>query len=51
MTKLFYYICTHIPQCGSTVYIGIAQVTQHQPCTLEIQVFTFTLHFSYLKKY
>ena len=36
-----------ITQCGSTVYIGIAQVTWHQPCTFENSSFHFhyALHF------
>ena len=48
------YSCTlvmFITQCGSTAYIGIAQVTWHQPLHLKILVFTFTMHFiSHLKK-
>ena len=30
-----------ITQCGSTVYIGIAQVTRHQPYTFENSSFHF----------
>jgi len=54
---LFLHSCLpclpYITQCGSTVYIGIDQVTQHQSCTfhLKIQVFTFTRHFiSHLRR-
>ena len=31
----------YITQCSSTVYIGIVQVTQHQPCTFENSNFDF----------
>ena len=39
----------NITQCGSTVYIEIAQVTQHQPCTFENSSFHFhyALHFTF----
>ena len=38
-----------ITQSGSTVYIGIAQVTQHQPCTFENLSFHFhcAFHFTF----
>ena len=38
-----------ITQCGSTVYIGIAQVTWHQPCTLKNSSFHFhyAFHFTF----
>ena len=37
--------CIIITQCGSTVYIGIAQVTRHQPCTFENS--SFHLHYAF----
>ena len=38
-----------ITQCGSTVYIGIAQVTRYQPCTFVNSSFHFhyAFHFTF----